>query len=100
MVRQFSSHLLTYSAGMYTLPKLERTAMVRGAHSPIPLNDINEVVGGGIWLPNRDICIANSVFTEDCFDFVVVDVCEWNSVHNGNSTFILPADGNRWRLLI
>jgi len=85
---------------MYTLSELEHTVMVRDARSPVALHDINEVISGGIWLPNSDICIANFVFTEDCFDLVLVDACKWNGVRDGNATFILPADGNRWGLLI
>lgn len=73
---------------------------VDDALSPIPFNNINEVISRSIWLPDSDVRIANSVFTEDCLDLVVIDVCEWNGIRNGNATFFFPADDNRRRFLI
>lgn len=53
--------------------------------SPIAFDNVDQLISSAIWLSNGDIRIAYAVFTEYCFDLVVVNVRERNSICYGDA---------------
>jgi hypothetical protein len=73
----------TYIAGMYTLIG-ELSRMVQGIgkknDTPVALNHVDKIVRCRIGLSDGDVDVVNPVLAQDGFDFVLIEVREWDSV--------------------
>ncbi|KAH3681092.1 hypothetical protein WICPIJ_007952 [Wickerhamomyces pijperi] len=57
---------------------------------------VDQVIDGGV-ASEMEICRVDSVFLHDGSDLVLVDVCQWDGVCDGQTTFLLLLDHDVWR---
>ena len=77
-----------------------RTYIYRGNVHSVAFDDIHEVVRSHTSLSYGDVGITYFILAEDCFYLVLVDVCQWNGIRDGNSTLVLLSDSDIRRLLV
>ena len=72
----------------------------RGDIHPVSFNYVDQIVRRRPRLSNGYISIANFIFAQDGFNFILVDICQRHSVGDSNSTLLLLTDSDIWRLLV